>query len=186
MKAVLQTSDLKRLIKSTAKFISKDQNRPMLQYIRLDFDESTSMVRSIALNGYMMSVEKASCYADESFTAYIKPYLPIGATGKTVIVEVIGDYCHIDIDGQSVGYKQPTGEFINTDEVLKNFESTPVTFKIAMNEEYLLSALTSIHKEGKIKNEPVVFEFHEAVGPAILKTKNGLKAILPCRMRDYE
>jgi DNA polymerase III sliding clamp (beta) subunit (PCNA family) len=184
MQAMILTSDLKRLIKSTAKFISKDENRPMLQYIQLDFDKSKSSVRAAAVDGYKMSVENASCCTDESFTAYIKPYLPVRASGQYTIIELNGEYCYIDIGGQRVGYRQPQGSFLNTDEVIKGFESTPVTFKIAMNEEYLLAALKSIQKESKLTQKPVVFEFHENYGPAIIKSKDGMKAILPCRLPE--
>ena len=61
MKAILKTEDLKRLIKATSKFISKDDNRQILQWIQLKFDKEKLTVTAAALNGYMVSVETVQC-----------------------------------------------------------------------------------------------------------------------------
>lgn len=181
MKATIRLKDLKRLIKSTAKFISKDECRPMLNYIQLDFNKDNSTVQAASLDGYRISIEKASCNVDENFTAYIKPYLPVGTKAELATIEIVGENCLIEINGRIIGYKQPQGEFVDVAEILDRFDSTPTSLKAGINEAYLLDALKSIQKENPSLNDPLVIEIKEGNGPVILKTKNGQKAILPIR-----
>ena len=53
----------------------------MLQYIKLAFvkDGFNLSAKAVAVDGYRIAIENAKCYSlDESFTVFIKPYLPVG------------------------------------------------------------------------------------------------------------
>lgn len=182
MKAQIITKELKRLIKATAKFISKDDRRPMLQYIRLDFNKESCSVKAIALDGYRMAIETAVCaYVECDFSAYIKPYLPAGATSEYSIIEVDGERCLIDIGGSIVGYKQPKGTFpYDTDEIVKTLESIPVTHEVAVSETFLLDALKSFQPD-EFGKDPIIIQLRDRIGAITLRTKNGVRYVLPIR-----
>jgi hypothetical protein len=184
MKVIMFTKDLKRLIKSTAKFISKDENRPLLQYIRLDFEKEGSSVKAIGIDGFKMSVEKANFIGtiDENFTVYIKQHLPPGAKSEYAIIELSGDNCLIEIDGRIVGCKQPKGAPLNYTDIIANWESVQPKHKVKANADYLLDALRSIVQENKLEKKPVTLELREGIAaPVIIRTENGFKAVLPVR-----
>lgn len=188
MKAFLQTEDFKRLINSTKKFISKDENRPILQYIRLDFEASLNTIKAVALDGYHMAVERANCLEiDESFSVYIKPYLPVGVKSQITKIEVIGSNCLIDMDGRIIGYRQIEGDPFNDSQVISGAEENPILFKIAVNPQYLMDALQSSKVSGgDFKQEPVIIEYRGDIKPLFLNTKNGKRMILPCRITEQE
>jgi len=184
MKAIIKSEDLKRLVKSTAKFISKDENRHMMTYIRLDFNKEGCSVKAGGIDGYKLSVESSKCVSvDENFVAYIKPYLPIGAKCKYANIEILGDNCLIDMDGRITGNKQPKGTSIDYYKILSDLEANPVKLKIMVNRFYLLDALKSMQQEDKSLNEPITLEFRDSIDPIIIKNKNGVKLIIPMRQR---
>lgn len=181
MKAMLETVHLKRLIKSTAKCISKEDRKLMLQYIRLEFDKESMLVTASALDGYKLSIETAPCRdIDESFTAYIRPHLPVGAQGKASNIELTGDNCLIEIDGRITGYKQPKGEFIDTHKIIKDYTTADTIQTICFTKEYLVDTLNSI-QFGKNERPIIEIEIRGEIMPVIIKSKNGTRLISPCR-----
>lgn len=183
MKAIIETSELKRLIKATAKFISKDDNRQMLQYIKLAFmkDGFNFSARAVGVDGYRLSVENAKCLdIDESFAVFIKPYLPVGARCEHAIVELVDGRRLIDIGGRMVGYKQPDGTFLNETEVIANIEERPVIHEVFVSKNFLYDALNSIQAD-ELLREPVSIQLRDRIGAITLKTKNGARYVLPVR-----
>lgn len=185
MKVILRTDDLKRLVKATAKFISKDENRLLLQYIRLEFNSTDKTVKAVALDGYRIAIENASCEdIDESFTAYIKPYLPVGANAPYSRIEMSGENCLINIDGRIVGYQQPKGNPFDYEKFLKELEEQSVSFKVAVNPQYLMDTLSSAKASCGYKKEVLVIEYRGGVQPLLLRTENGKRIVLPCRLNE--
>lgn len=178
MKAIIETDKLKRLIKSTAKFVSKDQRRPMLEWIRLEFDKTS--VKAIAVNPYAVAIENVACIdVDEPFIAYIKPYLPPLAGNPYAKIILEDGKCLISAGDRIVGYEQPKDKFINMDEVLERLNKNAPTFKISFSKDLLENAIRSIQQT----SNPIVLKFSEPNSPAIIETETGVKYVLPCRDR---
>jgi DNA polymerase III sliding clamp (beta) subunit (PCNA family) len=181
MKAILKTEDLKRLIKATAKFISKDDNRQMLQWIQLNFNKDNMTATAAALDGYKLSIETALCFdIDESFTAYIRPYLPVGAKDIYSKIELADERCLIDIGGRFTGYKQPKGDFFNIEKFLAETEQKPVTSEVFLSRDFLVDALKSLYQE-KYSRIPVVIQLRDNLQPVSVKLGKSTRFILPVR-----
>ena len=182
MNATIKTTELKRFIKATEKFISKEDYRPMLQYIKLEFNKDNMIVRAIATDKYKLAIENAECCSlDESFTAYIKPYLPAGVTSELANISLTDDKCLIDIDGSIVGYRQPKGNFGIIDKSIADLEQESTVLNISVNKKFLEDALKSTQTEKSIK--PVItLELKQGeLSPIIIRSNNGVKYVLPCR-----
>lgn len=179
MKAIIETDELKRLIKSMAKFVSKELNRPMLEWIRPEFDKTS--VKAIALNGYMVAVEKADLIdIDEPFIAYIKPYLP-PLTGKPYAkISLIEGKLLIEVGDRIIGYEQPTGNFIDMDDTLKSLNKDAPTLKILFSKDLLEAAIRSVQQDTSIR-KAITLKFSTPNSPMIIESGNGVKYVLPCR-----
>ena len=181
MKAILKTEDLKRLIKATAKFISKDDNRQILQWIQLKFDKEKLMVTAAALDGYKLSIETVLAFdIDESFTAYIRPYLPVGAKDIYSKIELADDRCLIDIGGRFTGYKQPKGDFFNIEKFLAETEQIPITSEVSLTRDFLIDALKSLQKDEYCRL-PVIIQLRDNLKPVSVKLGKSTRYILPVR-----
>jgi DNA polymerase III sliding clamp (beta) subunit (PCNA family) len=181
MKAILKTEDLKRLIKATAKFISKDENRRMLQWIQLKFDKEKMTVTAAALDGYKLSVEAVLAFdIDESFTAYIKPYLPVGARDVYSKIELTDERCLIDIGGRFTGYKQPKDDFYNVEKFLTEMEQIPIISEVCLTRDFLIDALKSLQLDewGRM---PVIIQLRDNLRPVSVKLGKSTRYILPVR-----
>jgi DNA polymerase III sliding clamp (beta) subunit (PCNA family) len=181
MKAIIETSELKRLIKATAKFISKDENRQLLQYIKLTFSKSDNLVKAVAIDDYRMSIESAKCHlVEENFTALIKPYLPVGVSDEYATIELTDGKCLIDIGGGIVGFKQIEGESLDATESVKSLEAFPVKYEVCVNPKFLLDALNSV-KTGGLLRESITIQLREGYGAVTIKTKTGARYVCPIR-----
>jgi DNA polymerase III sliding clamp (beta) subunit (PCNA family) len=181
MKAVILTDELKRLIKATAKFISKDDNRHMQQYIKLEFTHEGMQAKAVSCDGYRLSIENAKCFdVDESFTVFIKPYLPVGANFEYATIELVDKRCLIDIGGRIVGYKQPDGNYMDINKAIEEIERFPVTHTVSVSQFFLLDALNSIHKDSLHKN-PAEIQLRGKIGAISIGSKDGIRYVLPVR-----
>lgn len=181
MKAILKTEDLKRLIKATAKFISKDDNRQMLQWIQLKFDKEKLTVTAIALDGCKLSVETVKCFdLDEDFTVCIRPYLPVGAKDMYSKIELSDKLCLIDIGGRFTGYKQPEGNFFDAEKFLTETEQLPVINEVALTRDFLVDALKSLQQD-ELKRLPVIIQLRDDLKPVSIKMGKSTRYILPVR-----
>jgi DNA polymerase III sliding clamp (beta) subunit (PCNA family) len=181
MKAILKTEDLKRLIKATAKFISKNDNRQILQWIQLNFNKENMTATAAALDGYKLSTETVPCFdLDESFTAYIRPYLPVGAKDIYSKIELTDDRCLIDIGGRFTGYKQPKGDFFNIEKFLAETEQIPITSEVALTRDFLVDALKSLQKD-EYCHLPVIIQLRDNLKPVSVKLGKSTRYILPVR-----
>lgn len=177
--AIIKTADLKRLIKATAKFISKDENRHMLHWIKLEFNKEGA--KAVACDGYKVSVENSKCISvDEDFTVFVKPYLPVGAKAEYSQIELVDGRCLIDIGGRIASYVQPEGEYLNTDKVIADIEAAPVTSEVSLNRDFLIDALKSLDQE-KNTRIPVIIQLRDNFQPVSVKMCKSTRYILPVR-----
>jgi DNA polymerase III sliding clamp (beta) subunit (PCNA family) len=179
--AVMETCLLKKLIQSTGKFISKDENRPQLHYIRLEFNKESNTVKAVALDGYKVSIQTEKCISvNEDFVAYIKPYLPPYASNQYAEIELKNEHCFITISDRLIGYKQDISNVIYNSIMQKLNELTEVTHELYVNADYLADALKSISKD-KSGRRIVKMQLRGGIGPVSLETENGIRYVLPCR-----
>lgn len=180
MKAVIRTSDLKRLVRATKHFISKDYNRPLLNFIRLDFDFEDKTVNAVALDGFKLSIEASDLKAiDESFSAYIRPYLPVGIKNDVVTIEIIGNKCYIDSGDSSVGYEQPNGKKFNAKSVLEDLHTKPITCEMFVKGDHLVDALKSIQPDAGLSS--VRIEYRADNEAILLKTDKSTRLVKTVR-----
>ena len=181
MKAKIYTNDFNRIIAATKDFVSKNTNKLIHQYIRLEFRSDEQRVAAIAVDGFRMSVEHSVCECDEDFSAYIRANAKLPA----------GVYAEFEIqDGEAIircgdfifGYKQPEGEFLDWEKVLPE---SP-TFKIGFNGNYLLSALKAAKvSAGNSFKSPIILEFRSPLDPVIIHTnKDDVKMVFPIRIKE--
>ena len=183
MKAILKTSDLKRLIKATAKFISKDGNKRMLQWIQFTFDKEKGTVKAVALDGYKLSIESAKCFdIDENFTAYIKPYLPVGARAEVSTISLVDKNCLIDIDGRIAGFKQPEGDFFNYEKFIAETDQLPIVKEVFFSKSLIKDALESVEESIDFGWDlKICMQLRSGFEPVSIKTNSGVRYVLPCR-----
>jgi DNA polymerase III sliding clamp (beta) subunit (PCNA family) len=176
MKAIIETFEMKRIIRATKSFISKNDERPQLQWIRLDFDKETNKMKASALDGFMLSIEFAPLLQiDESFSAYIKPYLPVGAKADYIEISLENEFCNIVVGDRSVGYKQPQIKWLDTDKIVSDLETKEVVSKIFIDNEKLASALKSI--DIRCMNNPCIIEYRGENTPILLKFEDSVRIL---------
>lgn len=180
MKAEIEYSDLKRIIKATKKFVGSRWAASIMQYVKLEIDGKK--VTAIALDGHKIAVEKANVKnCDEPFTCLIKPELPIvkGYKGYCTI-ELIDCYALITIDDITKRFKQPDGEYYKTDDLLclKNQDG----FRIGFDPKKLKEALE------KISEERVVLAFTDSPKAPVLifDEKGNQRIVLPINITNSE
>jgi len=178
MKAIIDTYELKRIIKATKGFVSKNDDRPALQWIRLDFDKETGKVKASALDGFMLSVEFAPLIElDESFYTYIKPYLPIGIKSDYIEISVGNEFCNIveKAGYYSIRYKQPQIKWLDTDKIVFDLEKEEIVASIYIDNKKLADMLKSIDTNGIQK--PTIIEFRGENKPVMLKYGSGTRML---------
>lgn len=140
MKATIISNDLKRLIKSTKKFVADGENNKLMQYIKIEVRECT--ITAIALDGHRITKETLECSSDCDFSCFIKPILPVLKNIEVCTIELIGDYAYITAGENRVGFKQPEGEYYDTDKYFK--KEAYETFAICFDTKLLKEALDSL------------------------------------------
>lgn len=183
-KVQIKAAALKRLIQATRNFTENGGNKPIHEYIRLEFSKEFNSVTAVAVNSYRMLVEHASCMVEEDFIAYIKPVIPPAHKESWATIELKDSVCYIDIDGIITGYQQPEGNYLDWMKVLDTALEKPPQYRIGFNGDYLLSALQAAKASvGDVFRSPVVLEFRGPTEPILLKTnKNDYKMVLPVRL----
>lgn len=71
-KATMHTAAFNRLIEATKAFCSKNNTRPIHNYICLEFHSKSDEVVAVAVDGYRLSVEHAVATSEEDFRVYVK------------------------------------------------------------------------------------------------------------------
>lgn len=181
MKAIIETTELKRLIKATKKFVRKDDDRPMLKWIELNFDKTTEIITAYACDGYKMVVETVKTMGtDENFKAYIKPDIQVGAKGAYASIELVSGNLYINIDGRISGYTQPDGEYLDCKKLIEGFEAFDIPADAMADPSLLADALNSV-LEDAYSRKRVTLQIRDGYGPITIKTETGARYVLPCR-----
>jgi len=185
MEATILAANLNRLIGATKAFISQNDRRPKHQYIRIDFCKETQNATAVAIDGYRLAVENATCTVDEDFTVYIKAVLPKATRGGYVAVKLNDNICYLSSGENLTGFRQPGGDFLDYQKTISDITEKPAVYRIGFNGDYLLQALQAAKISCGGFKTPVVLEFREPQIPIVLRThKDDIKIVLPVRLHD--
>lgn len=191
MKVKLRTSDLKRLVDGTKKFLSKNDNNKLMNYIYLVVDADKKEIKATALDGHRISFEYAQVLeVDESFSCYIRPNIPkITKYDLTAELELVDKKAYVTVGESITGYVQPEGQYFNTDRMLMDdLKKTPVVAFVGVDVALLKDALDSIPKGYK---QYVKIEFRQPHQPIVITpTKQGekqnQKIVLPVHLSSVD
>lgn len=186
----------KKLIDGVKHCVSKDDSRPILEYIQIKVKPDT--ITAYALDGYRAArVEiKNTCPIDEEFTCYIKPFtvkvskrgtnsVVIECTDENTFVEVITEYGIL-----RYGFTVPSGEFPNIEKIYS--ASRQHDREIGLQPRYVIDALKALNGLNHIRcGSYAVLEIKENnTKPFIIRAKNdGIineQLILPVRIQEND
>ena len=180
----------KKLIDGVKHCVSKDDSRPIWQYIQIKV--KTDTITAYALDGYRAGrVEiKNTCPIDEEFTCLIKPFtvktsknginpVVIEQSDKKTFVEVMTEYGVL-----RYGFDIPNDEFFDIEQVYA--AARPHDRELGLRPRYVIDALKALNR---IDWYRAVFEIKENNKEAfIIRVKNeditNEQLILPVRLGD--
>lgn len=139
----------KKLIDGVKHCVSKDDSRPILQYIQIKV--KTDTITAYALDGYRAGrVEiKNACSIDEEFTCLIKPFtvktsksginhVVIEQSDKKTFVEVMTEYGVL-----RYGFDIPNDEFFDLEKVYA--AARPHDRELGLEPRYVIDALKALN-----------------------------------------
>lgn len=139
----------KKLIDGVKHCVSKDDSRPILQYIQIKV--KTDTITAYALDGYRAGrVEiKNTCPIDEEFTCFIKPFtvktsknginpVVIEQSDKKTFVEVMTEYGVL-----RYGFDIPNGEFFDIEKVYA--AARPHDRELGLSPRYVIDAMKALN-----------------------------------------
>ena len=144
-KAIVDTKEFKRIIKALKPFTRLDVIR--MQYIRVNINNKTQEIKFEALDGHRIAVEYLKCETDTSFTAYIKPFNLMATREKFTEIELINEKVYITMDEYSFGFKQPSQEWYETENLIKKCEKEEPVLKVGVNAKLLMDALKNVKQK---------------------------------------
>lgn len=183
--AIIYTNDFNRLISATKYFVSKKNNRPCCEYIKLEFRSAENQVVAISVDGYRMSIEHSlvgDC--EEDFVAFIKSNIRLPQKQfATISLTDDGKEAIIRCSGFSFGYVQPEDDGFDWE---KEIPTSDAKFRIGFNGNYLLTALQAAKtSSGDSFRQPIILEFRNENEPVIIRTnKDDIKMVLPIRLKN--
>lgn len=186
----------KKLIDGVKHCVSKDDSRPILQYIQIKV--KTDTITAYALDGYRAGrVEiKNTCPIDEEFTCLIKPFtvktskngtnpVVIEQSDKKTFVEVMTEYGVL-----RYGFDIPNDEFFDIEKVYA--AARPHDMELGLRPRYVIDALKALNGiDYCVGGYRAVFEIKENNKKAfIIRAKNeditNEQLILPVRIIEDE
>lgn len=188
MKAIIDATDFKRVINNTKKFTKTLNGHKAMEYIYLEIDADTKVLKATALDGHKISIEYTKLIeVDESFKCFIKPNIPkITKDDIDAELELVGNRLLVTVGENITGYVQPNITYFMVGELLEKNKPEDIVTSIYFNPKLLIEALQSVKVDGlndhvrldipKDPSHPVL------IRPAIradVVEKNNLKLVLP-------
>jgi hypothetical protein len=190
MRALIKTDEFKRVVKAlklfTRKVIDHYTGNEKMQYIMAEFNYDTQEVKFEALDGHRIAVEYVKCETDENFIAYIKPISFWKTDAEYTEIERVNELVTVDLGDYILRFKQPSGEWYQTEKMFTELEAAKLLSKICVNPDFVVDAVKSINKPiyGKGK---VLIETRGVKDPIIIrncKDKRNVRYILPIMFDD--
>lgn len=186
MIATMRGEDFNRIIQATKRFVSKDTERGLLAWIRLEFSKESQSVKAIAVDGFRIATESSLCDSvEDDFSICVKPNIRNVSKSETIIIKLDDEKAFIK-DGETIlGYVQPDGEFINYEKIINDIVDKPIIYEIAFNGNLLIEALQSAKVSKGDFRESITLEFRNEESPIIIRTgADNIKLVLPMRKRN--
>lgn len=184
-KAKIYSNDFNRIIAATKDFVDQNADKSPMSYIKLEFISKFQTVTAVAIDGKRISVEHSVISdCDEDFVVYVRNNIKL-PKNRFATIDLQDDEVKILCDECIFGNKQPDGKFYEWEKALPK---TKYNFKIAVNGNYLMSALKAAQiSTGNSFKNPVVLEFRGEEEAIILRTnENDIKLVMPVRLKNKE
>lgn len=178
MKAKVQTIDLKRVLNSIKKSVSKDYRRDLYTNIKIECD--TKALRIISCDGYRLAYNQCLTIHSDKFECLIPFFLiPKNASEYTELV-LENNILTIDFGIYKISYKVIEGDYLDYKKIIRN----ETNFKIGFD-PLLMKEILSTFKE------PVelAFNINNNCAPVIISNstdENHKAIVLPYRLKDSE
>lgn len=164
-----------KILKCTKSFVSADNCRPILKYIRLDV-KADELIFS-ALDGYKATRIHVQKKSPEEFTVFFPPFDFKASKGgaRQVAISKENDVCKIEIETPLLTemiyqFKQPTESAFDIHKVYDRHSSSKQ--KIAVNAAYLAQALNTIKAISNDYRKTAIIEIEGQLEPIIVKNKD--------------
>lgn len=191
MKVQIDELTFEKMLKGTKSFVSADNCRPILKYIRLDV-KAYELIFS-ALDGYRATRIHVPKESPEEFTVFFPPFdFKASKSGsRQVTISKENDVCKIEIEtilftDTIYQFKQPTESGVDIHKVYdkQNFPKQ----KIVFNAAYLSQALNAIKGISNDVHKTAIIEIAGQLEPIIVKNKDKEflveELILPIRISE--
>lgn len=192
MLAVIDAKEFKRVIDNTKKFTDASSLNKTMEYIYLEIDAETKILKATALDGHKISIEYAKVVqVDESFKCFIKPNIPkVTKYDDYAYLEKIGSKLLVTIGDSITGYVQPSLEYFKVDELMEKYKTEGIVTSIYFEPKLLIEALQSVKVDGfkdyvrldipKNPNKQVIIRPCTTIKSDVVE-KNNIKVVLPVR-----
>lgn len=189
MKAIINTREFNRIIAATKAFVDVHGERPLYNFIKLEFNAKDKRVTAIALDAFRLAVENAAlAECDEDFIAYIGSNVKLPSRKDVYAhIELQGNRLIVDCERYIFGCIQPALPALDANfDWRKAVPEGDVRYKIAFNGDLLLSALRAAKVScGDKYLQCITLEFRGASEPIVLRTnEENIKLIMPIRISE--
>lgn len=179
MKARVLSYDLNKLLSDSRGFISKRDDRPLLNKIALYFNKEKQNVTAVATDLYRMSIKSISCMeVDEDFYVIVPSKLPFDDDEGDIIISREAEKIKFESFSCNKIVYEEEGELVDYKKVMPNSDSK---FRVAFNPILLGDTL----KKCKNNKSVVILEFdlnNNDSAVVIKVTENDIKLVLPCHL----
>jgi DNA polymerase III sliding clamp (beta) subunit (PCNA family) len=184
MKAIVDSKEFKRIMQALKPFTCIYNDK--MKFIRMMVNSENQEILFEALDGHRIAMEYLKCTTDESFTAYIKPFVFGRTKDEKISIELLGNKVLVTKGEYIIGFKQPEGEWYDTSKILDDTYSKEITSVIGVNPKLLQDALKYMKADYK---DLAQIEIRGIKDPIIVKDpkdKRNVRIVLPVTLSNYD
>lgn len=177
-KVIVETSELKELLNSAKKYVSKDGIRPF--YKNVKFECKKDSIRIVAINGYRLIYNECKTKESSKFDVVVPMFTIPKDAEKYTTLTLKNKVLIIDFGCYEISYKVAEEEFLKYENIIKEPEKN---YKIVFNAKLLKEALEAF-KDEKVE---LKFNLDSDVDPVFITNihKENKKAlVLPYKRRE--
>lgn len=179
-KVIVETSELKELLNSAKKYVSKDGIRPF--YKNVKFECKKDSIRIVAISGYSLIADEVEVIKSNEFEIILPFFtIPKNAEKRTSII-LKNKTITIDFGCYSISYKEVGEKFLDYKNIIREYKNN---YTIRFNPKLLKEALEAF---GSNVIE-LKFNLENNIEPVIITDvhKNKKQAmVLPCKKKEEE
>lgn len=179
-KAVIDAQSLKDLVDKTKRFVSKNCNNVLMNYIHIIVDAEKQEVRAEALDGHKFSLAHCKLkQGEKSFECFITPEIPkVNKYDSDAEIELIDNKAFVTVGDSIRGYKQPEGKFYDFQQIIKPVDET--VLKRGFDSKLLAEALQSVKDSESARNAARLYLFGDERAPVLIRSnEKDVVGVLP-------